>query len=441
MTEGTEAVTSLKRRITTVLFLRQALLWLGGWCVLWGVGGLVARFAFGVAPAKLAWGAIAIPVVITAALVRTRKPADRQLVALVDAHARAGGLVMAAHEVDLGEWRASAASTPRVQWNARRETAIAILSAAFAVAVVLVPARKTEARQPLAIGRDIQRLEERVEMLREEEIIADAQAEVLAKTLEELKREATGEDAAKAWEALDTIEEATAQAAKEAGEKAVEEGQQLTQLEAMAFALGSDAVDPSKLDEGMRDLASELAGAQQESKALSNVDPKDLKAVEAAARAGKEQLREMLNKLKESGLIDPKTLRQFEKATEFANRDGLGKFLKEHGSGTKLSTAVGQWQKGSPSVNRGRGDAPMYFGESSREDGQFNEQTIPAAAAAALERSQLVAVSAASPAQENTQRSAGGALNDAKAGPGSAHTAEVLPRHRGTVQRFFERKK
>jgi hypothetical protein len=440
MTNGTEAVTSLKRRITAVLFLRQSLLWLGAWCVVWGVGGLVARFAFDVAPAKLAFGATAVPLVIVIAVARTRRPSDRQLVALVDSHARAGGLLIAAHEVDLGEWRPDAARTPRVQWNARRETAIAILSAAFAVAVLLVSARKTEARQPLAVGRDIERLQDRVDVLHEEQVIDDAQAEVLTKTLEELRQEATGEDAAKAWEALDSIDEATSQAAREAGEKAVEQGQQLTQLEAMAFALGSDAVDPSKLGEAMRELASELAGAQKESKAMANVSAEDLKAIEAAARAGKEELREMLNKLREQGLIDPKTLRQFEQAAEFANRDALAKFLKEHGSGTKLSTAVGRFITATPGVDRGQGDAPMFFGENSPEDGKFREQTLPAAAAAALSQSQLVAVSAASPDQENAQRSSGGAIN-AQSGAGSAHTAEVLPRHRGTVQRFFERKK
>lgn len=442
MTQATDAVRALKRRITTVLVVRQSLLWLAAWFVIWGVGALVARLAFHVSPAKLALGAAVVPLVFLLASLRTKRPNDRQLVALVDAHARAGGLVMAAHETDLGAWQAEARSAPSVQWNARRETALAVLSAAFAIAVILVPARKTEARQPLAIARDVERLQDRVEVLREEKIVDDAQAEVMEKTLEQLKNESAGDDPAKAWEALDSIDEATQQAAKEAAEEAVQKGQQLTKLEAMAFALGNDLADPSQIAEGMKDLAGELADAQKESEALSKISPDDVKAIEAAARAGKEQLRNALNKLAAKGLIDPKTLRQFEDAAKFANRDDLGKFLKEHGSGTKLSDGVGQFCKGgTPGVDRGRGDMPMFFGEKANEQGQFKEQTLPAAAAAALNQSQLVAVSAASPTQQNTERSTGGALNGAQPGAGSAYTAEVLPRHRGTVQRFFERKK
>lgn len=445
MTATTEAVTSLKRRLTTVLFLRQLLIWLAVWCVIWGVAALVARIAFAVASQKLAFGAAALPIVIIAAIVHARRlrPSDKQLVALIDAHTQSGGLLMASQEIPLGSWPLPTADRPlpTVSWPARRETSLAILSVAFALAVVLVPARKTEARQPLAIARDVERLQNRVEVLREEKIIEEQQAEVMAETLEDLKREATGEDAAKAWETLDNIDEATTQAAKEAGEEAVEQGQQLTKLEAMAFALESNAVDPAQLDAGMRDLASELADAQKENEALAKLRAEDLKAIGEAARAGKEQLRQTLQKLREQGLLDPKTLRQFEQAANFANRDDLARFLKKNASGTKLSDAAGQFTMGPPGVSRGPGEVPMFFGEKSPNEGQFKEQTLPPAAAAALSQSQLVAVSAASPAQENTARSTGGAINESQAGAGSAHTAEVLPRHRGTVQRFFERKK
>ena len=446
MTANSRAVTSLQRRITAVLSLRQSLVWLAGWCVLWGVGGLVARFAFDVSPL---WGAAGIPFALLAAFVHARKlrPRENQLVALVDAHTRSGGLLMAASETSLGEWRVKDSEAPHVRWNAKRELAVALLAAAFALGVLFVPARKTEARQTLAIGRDVERLQDRVDVLREEKLLEDAQAETMEKTLDELRNEAAGDDPAKAWEALDSIDEATAQAAKEAGEEAIQQSQQLTKLEAMAFALGSNAVEQSQVAEGMKDLQNELSAAQAESEALSKVDSgaaltsEQLQQIANAAKAGKEALRSTLNKLRERGLIDEKTLRQFEDAASFANRDGLAKHLKENASGTRLSTAVGEFTMGKPGVNRGRGDAPIFFGDKAKEDGKFDEETLPPAAAAALAQSQLVAVSAATPGEDQTQRSTGGALNNARTGAGSAHTIEVLPRHRGTVQRFFERKK
>lgn len=451
MTGTPRAVTSLKRRIAAILYLRQALVWLAVWCVIWGVGGLVARFAFEVRPSKLIWGAAALPLVVAAAILHARRlrPRDRQLVAMVDAHARCGGLLMASAETDMGEWRADASTTPRVEWRGRRETALAISSAAFAIAVMLVPARTSDARTPLAIQRDVERLQDRVEVLHEEKVIDDQQAEVMTKTLEELKKEASGDDPAKAWEALDSIDETTAQAAKEAADEAVQQGQQLSKVEAMAFALGDGAVEPSQVAEGMKDLQNEVEAAAQESEALANspkgnptLTKEELQQLANAARAGKEQLRNTLNKLKERGLIDENTLRQFEDAANPGNRDDLAKFLKKNsGGGQKLSTAVGEFVQGKPGVNRGRGDAPMFFGDKSAEQGKFDEQTLPPAAAAALAQSQLVAVSAATPEGEDATRSTGGALSTAKAGAGSAFTSEVLPRHRGTVQRFFERKK
>jgi len=446
MTVNTRAVTSLKRRITAILYARQALLWLAAWCVSWGGGGLVARFAFNEAAV---WGAAGIPLALIAAFLhaRTMRPNDKQLVALVDAHSKAGGLLMASTETQLGEWQPRTSAAPRVRWNAKGEISVAAMAALFAVGVLFLPAQKSEAKQTLAIGRDVERLQDRVEVLREENLIEDKQAEVMAETLEDLKKEAAGDDPTKAWEALDSIDEATARAAREAGEEAIEASQQLTKLEAMAFALGTNAVESSQLADGMKDLQNELAAAQAESESLAQLDAsaaltgEQLQEIAKAAKAGKDKLRNTLEKLRERGLIDEKTLRQFEDSASFANRDALAKFLKKNASGTKLSDAVGQFCQGPPGVNRGPGSVPMYFRDAANEQGKFDEQTLPPAAAAALAQSELVAVSAATPNADGAQRSAGGALNGAQPGAGSAFTTEVLPRHRGTVTRFFERKK
>lgn len=448
MTDTSRAMTSLERHIVAVLFLRQLLLWLAVWAVAYGVAVLVARFAFDVSRTDAGIGLVTLPVVLAGAALQAwrLRPPRRQLAALVDAHARCGGLVMASTEVALGAWRADVRGTPRVRWSGQREIALAVLSTMFAIGVLLVPARVAEARKPLAIAKDIARLEERVDVLREENVIDDAQAEVMNKTLDALKSEASGDDPAKAWESLDSIDEATMRAAREAAESAVEKGQKLTQLEAMAFALGDGAAADATA--GMKDLAD----AAKESESLANLDEstkaalakmsltkEQLQQIADAARAGKGELRKTLDKLREKGLIDPKMLRQFEDAAKFADRQGLAKFLKKNSS-LNFADGVGQFCLGQPGVSRGRGDAPMYFGEPTADGGKFKEQTLPTAAAAALAQSEVVGVSAATPDAQTAQRSAGGALTNAKSDGGSAFTAEVLPRHRGTVQRFFERK-
>jgi hypothetical protein len=276
----------------------------------------------------------------------------------------------------------------------------------------------------------------------------------MTKTIEALRRDAEAEDPAKAWEALDSIAETTSQAAKEAGEDALRKGEQLTRAEAMAMGLASDALDPAQVAAGMREMSNELQASEGEAKemlanlpaelrdaiAKSALSKEQLERLAQAAGGRKEKLREMLTKLQKAGMLDPKTLRQFENGTDAGDQAGLAQFLKEHGSETKFSNAIGQWCAGKAGRDRGRGDAPMFFGEQAREDGAFREQTLPPAAAAALNGSQLVAVSAAAPDAKDPQRSAGGALTNAQPGAGSAFTTTVLPRHRGTVERFFERK-
>jgi len=441
-------MTSFERHIIAVLVMRQLLIWIALWSVVYGVAMLIARLAFDATRTDALLALATLPIALIAASIHAwrLRPAKKHVAALVDAHARGGGLVMASTEIPIGDWSAEVRETPRVRWDGRREIALAILASGFAIAVILVPARTAEARRPLAIARDVERLQNRVDVLRDEKVIADAEAEVMTKTLDALKKDASGDDAAKAWESLDTIDEATMRAAREAAESAVAKSQQLTQTEAMASALADNAAKDAT--EGIR----ELADAAKQSETVAQLDAKtqaalakmsltkeQLEQIAQAARAGKEQLRQTLNKLRDQGLIDPKTLSQFEDAAKFADRQGLAQFLKKN-SDIKLSNGVGQFCLGKPGVSRGPGDAPMFFGEKSPEDGKFDAQALPPAAAAALEQSQVAGVSAAAPEAGESQRSAGGALTSATTNGGSAFTAEVLPRHRGTVQRFFERK-
>ncbi len=71
---------------------------------------------------------------------------------------------------------------------------------------------------------------------------------------------------------------------------------------------------------------------------------------------------------------------------------------------------------------------------------KFKEETLPEAAVASLKRSQVLAVSRGKPGNEPPGGPAGsGALENATAGGGSANTQVILPRHRGTVERYFDR--
>jgi hypothetical protein len=77
------------------------------------------------------------------------------------------------------------------------------------------------------------------------------------------------------------------------------------------------------------------------------------------------------------------------------------------------------------------------------DDGaKFKEQAITPAALKDLKDSQLLGISKGAPDKDKEHEAAtSGALAGSTAGGGSANTQTILPRHRGAVERYFERKK
>ena len=452
------AVPSLQRRVVAVLLIRQFLGYAAIWCLAWGVAALILRYTLAVPPAILAWGAAGLlPAAILAwRRARRESPTTDQLLALVDARAECGGLLMASADAPLGGWTVDVAKTaiPEIRWRARRAASLATAAAAFVVAVLIAPAPAKATRTALDVHRDVDRLESRIELLRQEEVLQPERAEQMTKTLEQLRKDATGDDPAKAWETLDAIDEASARAAREAADAAVREAEELTKLEAMASGLESGALSPSQTAAAMADLASEVQRAEQSSKELAKNLSQALRDAAAKSALTTAQLRQLagtagqcklsargkMAKLSSGSLIDPKAMKAFDRAAAL-DRSALGRFLKENPGNEHYGDTVGQWcRNGKPGVSRGRGDAPMFFGEKTEDGGKFSEKTLPPAAAAALADSQVVAVSAGAPQANPSGAARAGGLTGAQAGGGSAFTPTVLPRHRGTVQRYFERR-
>jgi hypothetical protein len=90
--------------------------------------------------------------------------------------------------------------------------------------------------------------------------------------------------------------------------------------------------------------------------------------------------------------------------------------------------------------SRGRGDAAMVWDNGADPTGvAFKEQALPPASLAGLRDSMTIGLGRADPTAEHSGVSGGGALSSSAGGPGSAYTHQVLPRHRATVGRYFQR--
>jgi hypothetical protein len=103
-----------------------------------------------------------------------------------------------------------------------------------------------------------------------------------------------------------------------------------------------------------------------------------------------------------------------------------------------VTEMMNSWGRGG--VDRGRGDAPMTWTDRSSERGaKFKEQVLPSSLSG-LKDSELVGRSTGAPGIEKNGPQQAGALKGAAAGGGSAFTQTVLPRHRGAVNRYFQRR-
>jgi hypothetical protein len=460
-------ITRLRRRLACVLILRQSLALVTLWLFIWGSGILVLRVAAGASPALLFWGLAAVPLLLGAAVVGgvRQVPARASLAAVVDKAADCGGLLMAAAEQPLGNWERElpAAAGLRLRWQAGQPAVAFLAAAVFVLIGLFLPDQLASgtARHALEIGKEADKLAAQIDILKKEAVLEPARAESLQEKLAQLKKEATGEDPVKTLEALDHLRDLVSKAAKESAEHAVSKTEDLAKAEALAegLRLSDKELDARVKTEAMAELAALMKKAAEETGLVDKhldpallkagltgkLSPEDLKKLTAALKGSKQDLKKLLDKLAEAKLIDPDMLKKCEAAGK-CDCEGLAELLKKHGGKCAICDLLKECQgdkAGKGGVNEGPGAASLTWGDPVREDGtKFKEETLPPGALTEIKKNQVIGLSQGKPDEGKPGGgSQGGALNQAAAGGGSANTPVILPRHRGTVERYFTRPK
>lgn len=470
MNEHDKAITDLRAKLAALLVLKFALVAAVAWLFAWGMVVLILRAASGVDRLWLLWGMAGLgPAICVAVLMaRGRVPSAPAVRAMLDGQSRAGGLLMACGQMDVGSWRdhLPPAAALSVRLRGWKVWALLAAGAVFVLLGFAVPDRFVTmgGGHALQVGNEVEKLHEQIETLKEEEIIDLAKADALEKKLNQVEASASGEDPVKTWEALDHLESQAAKLAKEAAEQAISQTEKLTKAQALAEGLMEDLgkMDSKTAAEALKELAEMTNQAAEDSKALSEELSEQLKEACKGGSLTGEQLRELAEALKEfkgdigqmlenllqADLIDLETIELCEKLGDF-DPEGLADFLAENcKEGMSVAAVVAAWCKSRPGrpgrggINRGRGDAPMTWTDGTDTQGaKFKEQILPPASLAALKDSKLVGISTGTPETGKAGTDAGrGALKGAAAGPGAAHTHTILPRHRGAVGRYFKRK-
>src|SRR5215813_142650 len=462
-----QSVRRFIRRLAWLLAFRQSLTFVTVWCFLWGAVALVLRAASATTRRQLLWGAIGIAVAAIAGAVvsRRRLPSRDSVRAMLDSRNDCGGLLMAGADADLGAWRTPEITLPRLRWRKARALGLLAASSAFVLISLLAPVRfaATGASRPMDVSREVENLSAQIEALKEAQVIEESKAKALEQKLDRLGQEASGEDPAKTWEALDHLNDAVEKAAKEAAEAASARRERLARAEALAEGLmaGGDQLDSKTMTEAMRTLgemtreavkenellAGDLSPETQEAIKSGSLKAEHLKDLSKALSQSKSALNQKLSKLSKSGQfgqferINPNALKGGAQANRRDN-SGLARFLKENAEKMSVDEATLQWCAGKGGVDRGRGDAAMTWTDgSSEKDARFKEKVLPPSSVAGLNDSQLVGLSASAPTADTSGVAAHGALNSAASGGGSAYTQTILPRHRGAVRRYFDRPK
>lgn len=463
MKTGEMRVNQLRRRIGHVLIFRSILRWSTLLFLAYGTLILAGRLLFRWPHGLLLMGlCIVLPILGWVAIrAWSLRPSSEVVRAALDCYNDAGGFLMASAQVGLAEWEASmpALSLPSLVWRKRQSMVLFAVAACYVVLVQLIPESKTAwiKRRTLEIGPLVQRLDSQIDALAEERIIEPSKLSELKEQLSRLSQESSGLDPARTWEALDHLEQTTSEAARNSAAETEARLEALSQAETLAAALALSSatnLNDQVTTEAMRELGHLMQSASLDRLLSSNdltpqllaalqtnaLDTAQLGQIMQAIASCRGQLGQSLANLAQMKLIDPSLLAKCAGMGRAGDSNGLAAFLAECSS-TSGSLSADWKQFGRGGVNRGRGDAPMTWSEgTSEKNALFKEQVLPRNAFNPNE-SQLVGVSRTDPQlTENGVPLSSGALNPNLASGGSAPTHKILPRHKHTVENFFQRK-
>ena len=259
----------------------------------------------------LALGAVGLAAAAASgAIAAFRKlPSPGVIRAVLDRHGALGGLLMAAGDVDIGNWtsRIAHVPTPALGRRYRRPLMLWAASAAFVVAAFLMPDRALSGSgNTLEIGSDIHKLADQLQVLAQEQIVPPEKAKVLEKDLERVREDAKGNDPAKTMEATDSLAQSFRKTAAEAAESAIRQteslGREQQLAKALEKALGNpeSQKDPKKLSEAMQALAKMTAQTAEGNKALSDRLSDGLKDACSKGELSEKQLEELSKDLSEA---------------------------------------------------------------------------------------------------------------------------------------------
>ncbi|UDQ99057.1 hypothetical protein AAEX28_02990 [Lentisphaerota bacterium WC36G] len=460
-------INSLKLKILGLNFLR----WF------FGIGGVVFfATGFGIAVYKIFYFEnyivrFILPVIIFLFLIiislfisYKSLPEKSQLLSLLDKHNQCGGLLIAAHETNIGSWiEKIRLQKNNIKFNIdlKNKIAIFVLAIAFCFCSNFVPKLNYQKSSfnKFEISDNADDLKNQLDILKDEDIIEEEEAEELEQSINEIEKNAVGENPEKTLEALEHMEENLSNKAQLAEEKALAQMANLEATEQVAQKMEEALKNMSEKERkeslsAMNDMLNKLAKEDKNfQKMLKNqqlamkqsLGSKDLMALKNGCNMSKEQLQKMLNNLKNNNLLNKFS----NKLSNMKKNNGKGRldnqqllqFLKKNCSGSrscnKLSSICGG---GNGGTNRGPGSVPlMWKRRYNTYKGNYKDEGVTGDITS-LDDSVLLQEIYTESQAGDYEKSKVGSLNNTKAKKVDNKSYSLQPKHRKAVGKFFERK-
>jgi len=431
------ALRRLARRLALGVFLDVWPAWAIASLLAAGSAALICRLFFAGASSWLPWLWLAPLLVagpaIAIAFMRGYRPAD--VIAVADWLNGGHGMLLAVMETNDPAWSdsaivrgASAFALPRLRpWRRLRFVPAAAL---FLLAALWLPQRAPRAQNTALADEIVSGLTNAVAELKQQNLITPADEKALEEEIERIRRGADRRVDASSWEAADALKEQLAAdlAEKQNAVKWAQDSLARFQAAAQAGTPGDPAMTASsaELAKALEKLAQSgmLSGAPENLRQLMKGGrlPADPKALGDLAAAVSKYLAETGGRIgktaglgKEFGRFDPS---EFPLDHSEMSRDGDG-------------------DPGRGGVNRGRGDAPLTWGQETALFDKFKAHPLPPGAArSADDWSPVVEMPGAPQANPEIATSAAARQYAATAGQ-TAWRRTLAPRHQSAVKKYF----
>jgi hypothetical protein len=378
---------------------------------------------------EIALAALVGLAVIVALIISRRKFIDREegLVRLDDRLALCNRLVTA--ESGVGKWP-TISNSEQVDAAPRWAWPMVLLPSFLAMVIVavawFVPLPEAKADEPLVVNEPEpwEQMEEWIDTLDEEELIDPESLREVEERLEELRDQPEEEWFSHAsMEATDTLKETLGRDLKEMANDMETLERDLEALRSFSTEMSEEGKEMlmREMEEAMKGLqANGLEMNEKLAKQLGNIDPSKL---------GQESMKN----------LSPEQLKQLQKQLgECSQCLGSLEGLPSSEPGQKLGNKSGQ-QPGNGGISRGRGDAPLYFGDeedlkTNQIEGVTNEDRSRAAMGDLL----ALGETEHDDEENNAKTSQGGAVASQGKGGEAVWRESLLPNEKAVLKRYFK---